>query len=129
MLRDDPRLLRALRFAATLGFRLDASFWRAAPFALQPGGGLDTKVSPSRKLSELRKIAARAGAPQLVDALATEFEGGVSLSDALLFPARRADAAPTKASDARSARSARRAAGRRRARAGLVARGRACRRT
>lgn len=73
MLRDDPlRLLRALRFSATLGFRVHASFWLAAPFALQ-AGGLDTKVSPTRKLGELRKVA-KAGMPKLVDFFALAFD-------------------------------------------------------
>jgi len=38
LLKHDPvRLLRAWRFAVTLGFCLDASLWRTRPFALQPG--------------------------------------------------------------------------------------------
>jgi len=63
-LRDDPlRLVRALRFSACLHFRVHASFWRAAPFAVD---ALRTKVSGERKAAELRKIA-KAGTAPLLD--------------------------------------------------------------
>jgi hypothetical protein len=70
MMRDDPfRLLRTLRFATTLGFRLDPTFWTVAvPFALQPGV-FDAKVSNSRKIDELRKVATGTGIPGLVQFL------------------------------------------------------------
>ena len=77
MMRDDPlRLLRALRFSATLGFALHASFWVAAPFALLPGG-LELKVSHTRKLKELRKVA-RSGSGRLVDFFGTVLEPPVA---------------------------------------------------
>ena len=76
-MRDDPlRLLRALRFSATLGFALHASFWVAAPFALLPGG-LELKVSHTRKLKELRKVA-RSGSGRLVDFFGTVLEPPVA---------------------------------------------------
>ena len=63
-LRDDPlRLVRALRFSATLQFRVHGAFWRAVPFAVD---ALRTKVSGARKVAELRKIA-KAGMGQLLD--------------------------------------------------------------
>ena len=63
-LRDDPlRLVRTLRFAATLQFRVHGAFWRAVPFAVDH---LATKVSGPRKVDELRKIA-KAGLPPLLD--------------------------------------------------------------
>ena len=63
-LRDDPlRLVRALRFAASLGFRVHPAFWSAVPFAVD---ALRNKVSGARKVNELRKIAA-AGRPALID--------------------------------------------------------------
>ena len=53
VLRDDPlRLVRALRFSASLGFRVHPSFWRAVPFAVE---ALRAKVSGPRKVTELRK--------------------------------------------------------------------------
>ena len=62
-LRDDPlRLVRALRFASTLGFRVHPSFWDAVPFATD---ALRHKVSGPRKLAELRKIAKAGIAPLL----------------------------------------------------------------
>ena len=68
MMRDDPlRLLRALRFSATLGFRLHAAFWLAAPFALQRDA-MDAKVSPTRRLRELQRVA-HAGVPTLINFL------------------------------------------------------------
>jgi hypothetical protein len=62
--QDPLRLVRALRFASTLDFRLHPSFWTAAAFALQPGA-LDAKVSHTRKQAELRKVAS-AGPQRLV---------------------------------------------------------------
>ena len=63
-LRDDPlRLVRALRYSASLGFDVHGSFWVALPFAVE---ALRVKVSGSRKVTELRKIAA-AGRPALLD--------------------------------------------------------------
>ena len=63
-LRDDPlRLVRALRFSASLSFRVHPSFWSAVPFAVD---ALRSKVSGARKMTELRKLAA-AGRPALLD--------------------------------------------------------------
>ena len=63
-LRDDPlRIVRTLRFAATLRFRVHSSFWRAVPFAVD---ALATKVSGPRKVAELHKIA-KAGLEPLLD--------------------------------------------------------------
>ena len=71
MLHDDPiRLLRTLRFKETLGFFVDSSFWSSVPFALQPGI-FDTKVSNTRKIEELRKVAAGAGVAGLINFLFT----------------------------------------------------------
>jgi hypothetical protein len=86
-LRDDPlRLVRALRFSATLPLTVHPSFWRAVPFAVD---ALRTKVSGARKLGELRKIA-RAGATALLDffelafsPLAAYGDEGVAFGDAL----------------------------------------------
>ena len=86
-LRDDPlRIVRTLRFAATLGFRVHASFWRAVPFATE---ALRTKVSGPRKLAELRKIS-KAGLPALLDFFELAFsplavfgESDVAFGDAL----------------------------------------------
>ena len=64
VLRDDPlRIVRALRFSASLGFRIHDSFWLAIPFAVE---ALRTKVSGPRKLTELRKIA-KSGRSYLLD--------------------------------------------------------------
>lgn len=61
---DDPyRILRTLRFSATLDFRIAPSFWLAARFALRPGS-LDAKVSSTRKIDELRKVAQTGGGAQ-----------------------------------------------------------------
>ena len=63
-LRDDPlRIVRTLRFAATLGFRVHPAFWRAVPFATD---ALRSKISGPRKMSELCKIA-KAGMPHVLD--------------------------------------------------------------
>jgi len=63
-LRDDPlRIVRTLRFAATLQFRVHGSFWRAVPLSL---AALRVKVSGPRKVAELHKIA-KAGQPALLD--------------------------------------------------------------
>ena len=65
MLRDDPlRLVRTLRFSATLGFRVHPSFWSAVPFAVE---ALRFKVSGARKLAELRKIAGSGARAALLD--------------------------------------------------------------
>jgi hypothetical protein len=54
VLRDDPvRLVRALRFRATLRFELHEAFWLAAPLAV---AALRSKVAGSRKAGELRKV-------------------------------------------------------------------------
>lgn len=54
-LRDDPlRLVRAMRFSATLNFRVHSSFWLAVPFAVD---ALRTKVAGPRKMAELYKVA------------------------------------------------------------------------
>jgi hypothetical protein len=63
-LRDDPlRIVRTLRFAATLQFRVHGAFWRAVPLSLR---ALRLKVSGPRKIIELHKIA-KAGRAELLD--------------------------------------------------------------
>lgn len=78
-LRDDPlRLVRTLRFAATLQFRVHGSFWRAVPLCC---AALRTKVSGPRKTAELRKIA-KAGLPPLLDFFEIAFAGNAGLRTA-----------------------------------------------
>jgi len=81
-LRDDPlRLVRTLRFAATLGFTVHGSFWRAVPFSVD---ALRTKVSGPRKVAELRKIA-KAGLPPLVDFFELAFSPLPAFGDDVAF--------------------------------------------
>ena len=55
ILVDDPlRILRAMRFAATMKFELHHTFFMVVPFALD---ALKQKVAGSRKLTEIMKIA------------------------------------------------------------------------
>lgn len=67
MMEDPYRILRTLRFAATLGFRVDVSFWWAVPFCLGPEGAFEKKVSHTRKMEELRKVATAAGGGALLN--------------------------------------------------------------
>ena len=46
--------VRALRFAASLGFTIHSSFWLAVPFAVD---ALRNKVAGPRKVAELHKVA------------------------------------------------------------------------
>ena len=70
VLRDDPlRVVRALRFAAKLSFRLHESFWSAVPFATR---ALRGKVAGNRKLTEILKIA-KYGPKQLQSFLVLAF--------------------------------------------------------
>jgi hypothetical protein len=69
-LREDPlRIVRLLRFSATLGFRVHDAFWSAVPFAVE---SLRAKVSGSRKVTELRKLA-HAGRGPLLDFMELAF--------------------------------------------------------
>ena len=64
VLRDDPvRLVRALRFRATLRFELHDAFWLAAPLAVS---ALHSKVAGSRKAAELRKVARSGGVESIL---------------------------------------------------------------
>ena len=82
VLRDDPlRLVRALRFSASLGFRVDPSFWTAVPFAVE---ALRTKVSGPRKVTELLKIA-KMGRAKLLDFFELAFEPLVAFGDEVAF--------------------------------------------
>ena len=82
VLRDDPlRLVRALRFSASLGFRVHPSFWRAVPFAVE---ALRAKVSGPRKVTELRKIA-KASRAALLDFFELAFEPLAAFGDDVAF--------------------------------------------
>jgi len=82
VLRDDPlRLVRALRFSASLGMEVHPSFWQAVPFAVD---ALRAKVSGPRKLTELRKIA-KAGRAALLDFFELAFEPLVAFGDDVAF--------------------------------------------
>ena len=70
VLKDDPvRIIRVLRFAAKLEFRIHEAFWEAMPPAMDH---LKAKVAGSRKLDELLKIA-KLGTTKTVSMIALAF--------------------------------------------------------
>ncbi|KAL1528983.1 hypothetical protein AB1Y20_010304 [Prymnesium parvum] len=81
-LRDDPlRLVRAMRFAATLDFEVHSTFWLAVPFAVE---ALRTKVAGPRKMAELYKVA-KAGRPALLAFFELTFQPLAAFGDDIMF--------------------------------------------
>uniref|UniRef100_A0A7S3PK47 Poly A polymerase head domain-containing protein n=1 Tax=Aplanochytrium stocchinoi TaxID=215587 RepID=A0A7S3PK47_9STRA len=79
VLQDDPiRIIRVLRFAAKLDFRIHEAFWDALPGAVDR---LKSKVAGSRKVTELLKLA-KYGSGRLTTLMITAFD-----KDKLLAPA------------------------------------------